>query len=71
MTAGRPLLETKLYLPKWRADLVSRPRLLARIHWEHKLTLGSASAGLLLAEWAASAPTGRVGWLYLQKQAHP
>ena len=69
MTAGRPLLETKLYLPEWRAGQVSRPRLLARIHWEHKLTLVSASAGFgkttLLAEWAASAPTGRVAWLSL------
>lgn len=71
MTAGLPLLETKLYLPKWRDGLVSRPRLLARIHWERKLTLVSASAGFgkttLLAEWVASAPTGRVAWLSLDR----
>ena len=69
MTAGLPLLETKLYLPKWRAGLVSRPRLLDRIRWERTLTLVSASAGFgkttLLAEWAASAPTDRVAWLSL------
>ena len=45
--AGILLLETKLYIPKWRAGLVSRPRLIERIHQgiERKLTLVSAPAG--------------------------
>ncbi len=30
--AGILLLETKLYIPKWRPDLVSRPRLIERMH---------------------------------------
>ena len=45
--AGIPLLETKLYIPKWRPGLVSRPRLIERMHQgiECKLTLVSAPAG--------------------------
>lgn len=60
--AGIPLLETKLYIPKWRPGLVSRPRLVDRLRRgiERKLTLVSAPAGFgkttLLAEWAAAAP---------------
>jgi len=60
--AGNPLLETKLYIPKWRHGLVSRPRLIERMHQgiERKLTLVSAPAGFgkttLLAEWLAATP---------------
>jgi len=54
-----PLLETKLYIPKWRSGLVSRPRLIERLDQgaERKLTLVSAPAGFgkstVLAEWVA------------------
>ena len=57
-----PLLETKLYIPKWRPGLVSRPRLTERLDEgiERKLTLVSAPAGFgkttLLAEWLAATP---------------
>ena len=57
--ATSPLLETKLYTPKWRPGLVSRPRLIERLDQgtERKLTLVSAPAGFgkttLLAEWVA------------------
>ena len=60
--ATSPLLETKLYIPKWRPSMVSRPRLIERMHQgiERKLTLISAPAGFgkttLLAEWLASTP---------------
>lgn len=60
MIARTPLLETKLYIPKRRAGLVSRPRLIERMQCasERKLTLISAPAGFgkttLLAEWLAS-----------------
>ncbi len=58
--AGIPLLETKLYIPKWRDGLVSRPRLIERLDQgiERKLTLVSGPAGFgkttLLAEWVAA-----------------
>ena len=69
MIAGLPLLETKLYLPKCSASLVSRPNLLARIRQERKLTLVSAPAGFgkttLLAEWIASVPDSRIAWVSL------
>jgi len=51
-----PILETKLYSPRWRPGLVSRPRLLKQMHQgsERKLMLISAPAGFgkstLLAE---------------------
>ena len=69
----RPLVTTKLYVPKLRRDLVPRPRLLARLHRgaETKLTLVSAPAGFgkttLLAEWIAAAPDDdrAVAWLSL------
>src|ERR1700716_4147023 len=57
-----PLLETKLYVPKWRRGLVPRRRLSDRLNRgaEAKLTLVSAPAGFgkttLLAEWLATAP---------------
>jgi LuxR family maltose regulon positive regulatory protein len=52
-----PLLATKLYIPPVRSELVSRPRLIERLHAgvDHKLTLVSAGAGFgkttLVAEW--------------------
>ncbi|MBE9046376.1 helix-turn-helix transcriptional regulator [Pleurocapsales cyanobacterium LEGE 10410] len=71
ITSNLPLLETKLYLPKWSADLVSRPRLVNRIHPKRKLTLVSAPAGFgkttLLAEWVATMPTRPVAWVSLDR----
>jgi LuxR family maltose regulon positive regulatory protein len=62
-TIAGNLLETKLYIPQWRPGLVSRPRLIERMHQasermhqasERKLTLVSTPAGFgkttLLAE---------------------
>jgi LuxR family maltose regulon positive regulatory protein len=52
-----PLLNTKLYLPRPRADLVARPHLLARLNagLSGRLTVVAAPAGFgkttLLAEW--------------------
>ncbi len=60
--ATSPLLETKLYVPKWRPGLVSRPRLIEHLDQgtERKLTLVSAPAGFgkstVLAEWVAGTP---------------
>ena len=58
--AGLPLLATKLFVPRPRADLVARPRLLARLHrglTTAACTVLSAPAGAgkssLLAAWAA------------------
>jgi ATP/maltotriose-dependent transcriptional regulator MalT len=73
--AGNPLLETKLYVPKWRPGLVSRPRLIERMHQgiERKLTLVSAPAGFgkttLLAEWLAASPANEraAGWVSLDQ----
>ncbi|MGF1513744.1 MAG: hypothetical protein ACFB5Z_08625 [Elainellaceae cyanobacterium] len=66
-----PFLETKLYLPQWSAGLVSRPRLIDRIHPKRKLTLVSAPAGFgkttLLAEWVAAVPTRSVAWVSLDQ----
>jgi len=71
--AGNPLLETKLYIPKWRPGLVSRPRLIERLHQvtKRKLILVSAPAGFgkttLLAEWLAATPANEraAGWISL------
>ena len=71
-----PLLGTKLHLPRWRRDLVARPRLSERLSRgaESALTLVSAPAGFgkttLLAEWLAAAPAdGRsVAWLSLDQR---
>ena len=58
--ATGPLLETKLFVPKWRTGLVSRLRLVERLKQgaERKLTLVSAPAGFgkstVLAEWVAA-----------------
>ena len=62
LVAASPLLETKLYIPRWRPGLVSRPRLIERLDQgvERKLTLVSAPAGFgkstMLAEWVAATP---------------
>jgi len=70
------LLTTKLYVPRARADLVSRQRLLARLRGPtalpavHKLTLISAPAGFgkttLLSEWAATCDHP-VAWVSLDE----
>jgi LuxR family maltose regulon positive regulatory protein len=73
--AENPLLETKLYIPQWRPGLVSRPRLIERMHQgiERKLTLVSAPAGFgkttLLAEWLAATPENEraAGWVSLDQ----
>ena len=73
--AGIPLLETKLYAPKWRPCLVSRPRLVARLNQgtARKLTLVAAPAGFgkttLLAEWLAAIPAGErsAAWVSLDQ----
>ena len=74
MVIPSPLLETKLYIPRVRRGLVTRPRLSERLSrgGESKLTLVSAPAGFgkttLLAEWLASTPVARTAdaaWLSL------
>ena len=73
--AVSPLLETKLYVPKLRPGLVSRPRLIERLDQgiERKLTLVSAPAGFgkttVLAEWLAATPASeRPGaWISLDQ----
>ena len=67
------VLETKLYIPRWPAGLVTRPRLIDRVRTgaERKLTVLSAPAGsgktTLLAEWLAhrAADDVPVGWVSL------
>ena len=72
------LLETKLYVPKPRRDLVPRARLSGRLDRgaASKLTLVSAPAGFgkttLLTEWLAAGPAGPAGqrlvaWLALDR----
>ena len=69
----RPLMATKLYVPKLRRGLVARPRLLERMGSgaDARLTLVSAPAGFgkttVLAAWLqeASAAGRRVAWLSL------
>src|SRR5438105_1346943 len=75
MGMASPLLETKIYIPRWRRGLVPRPRLSERLNRaaESELTLVSAPAGFgkttLLAEWlAASAADGwSAAWLSLDR----
>ncbi len=70
-----PLLETKLYVPRWHPGQVSRPRLIERLDQgtERKLTLVSAPAGFgkttLLAEWLASFSASRrpAAWVSLDQ----
>ena len=67
-----PILATKLYLPRLRPNVVSRPRLLERLNegLHRKLTLISAPAGFgkttLVSEWVAfiARPTA---WLSLDE----
>src|SRR5512135_3297457 len=75
------LLATKLYIPPYRPDLVSRPRLLRKLNDSlapgRKLTLISAPPGFgkttLVLEWlhltqsAKDAPIHKVSWLSLDK----
>ena len=73
--AASPLLETKLYIPKWRPGLVSRPRLIERLDQgiERKLILVSAPAGFgkttALAEWVAATPASErpAAWVSLDQ----
>jgi LuxR family transcriptional regulator, maltose regulon positive regulatory protein len=73
--AASPLLETKLYTPKWRSALVPRPRLIERLNQgaERKLTLVSAPAGFgkttLLAEWVGGTAPGKrpAAWVSLDQ----
>ena len=73
-----PLLQTKLYIPLPRPNLVPRPRLIERLNagLHRKLTLVSAPAGFgkttLMSEWASrreseSAGRRRVAWLSLDE----
>ena len=70
-----PLLRTKLYIPPIRPDMVSRPRLVARLNTGlyRKLTLVSAPAGFgkttLLSEWVTAYRESkiRVAWLSLDE----
>ena len=75
-----PLLQTKLYIPPVRPELVSRPRLIERlddgIDLGRRLTLISAPAGFgkttLLSEWLQGVETRRtaplrVAWLSLDE----
>ena len=72
------LLETKLYVPRPRRDLVLRSRLSERLDRgaASKLVLVSAPAGFgkttLLAEWLAAGPAALAGerlaaWLSLDR----
>jgi LuxR family maltose regulon positive regulatory protein len=67
-----PLLQTKLYIPPIRRELVSRPRLVERLDagMDRKLTLVSAPAGFgkttLISEWLAGCQQ-RAAWLSLDE----
>src|SRR5688500_15560867 len=73
VVAATPLLETKLYVPRRRGDLVLRPRLSERLSRasQSKLTLVSAPAGFgkttLLTQCLAAAPLDDLpaAWLSL------
>ena len=66
------LLRTKLYIPRIRSNLVSRPRLIERLNTglDKKLTLIAAPAGFgkttLLSEWIPQC-TRKVVWLSLDE----
>ena len=72
----RPLIATKLFVPKLRRGLVARPRLLERLNRgvESRLTLVSAPAGFgkttLLAEWLAR-PNETIPRLALARPLRP
>ena len=69
-----PILQTKLYVPPFRPELVSRPRLIERLNAglsaSRKLTLVSAPAGFgkttLVSEWVAACERP-VAWLSLEE----
>jgi LuxR family maltose regulon positive regulatory protein len=67
-----PLLQTKLYIPPIRTELVSRPRLIERLNAgrDRKLTAISASAGFgkttLVTQWLNSAQCPST-WLSLDE----
>jgi LuxR family maltose regulon positive regulatory protein len=67
-----PILATKLYIPRLRPNMVSRPRLLERLNegLHRNLTLISAPAGFgkttLVSEWLASSPRP-AAWLSLDE----
>lgn len=69
-----PLVATKLFSPRPRADRVTRPRLLTRLidTPDRPLTLIAAPAGFgkttLAADWLAGLPAVRVGWLSLDER---
>jgi ATP/maltotriose-dependent transcriptional regulator MalT len=73
--AASPLLETKLYIPRWRSGLVPRARLIERLDsgFERKLTIVSAPAGsgktTVLSEWLAADPVGerQAAWVSLDQ----
>ena len=75
---ARPLMTTKLFAPRLRRGLVSRPRLLAlmRRGAETRLTLVSAPAGFgkttLLGEWLGELPDDGpcLAWLSLDPADH-
>src|SRR5437764_3986591 len=68
-----PILATKLYIPRLRPNVVSRPRLIERLNegLHRKLTLIAAPAGFgkttLISEWVAfiERPRARTAWLSL------
>jgi LuxR family maltose regulon positive regulatory protein len=72
-----PLLQTKLYIPPVRSELVSRPRLLERLNegLDRKLAVISAPAGFgkttLVSEWVQAisgvTPPIAVAWLSLDE----
>ncbi|MGI5241629.1 LuxR C-terminal-related transcriptional regulator [Dactylosporangium sp. CA-139066] len=65
-----PLVETKLFVPRPRRDLVARPRLGERLARDAKLTLVSAPAGFgkttLLSSWLAGRDRP-VAWVSLDE----
>src|SRR5438034_4545625 len=67
-----PILATKLYLPRLRPNVVSRPRLLERLNegLHGKLTIIAAPAGFgkttLVSAWVAGCDR-QVAWLSLDK----
>src|SRR6266536_2996044 len=68
-----PILATKLYIPRLRPNVVSRPRLIERLNegLHRNLILISAPAGFgkttLVSEWVASCDR-QVAWLSLDDQ---
>ena len=80
--ATSPLLESKLYVPRWRTSLVPRARLIERLDRgiERKLTLVYAPAGFgkstVLVEWVHSvgarhAVPLQVSWVSLDHNVKP